>query len=230
MATSSEWRVLAFNLMASFQKNHEQVIDLISRTAPPSAPLPSLDRVLDAHSRALALWAESRLLGKTSFDAMKITEDKVASLLLSALPEGAPPQQKSEPLEETPSRPRSLRAPARSRSRGRPADVRFGIAKQTEDGKTICRSWNMRNCNSSSCPDKHLCNWRNAKGRACAVPHRRCYAHNPIFDKARDSRIICSSYNAGNCSLSDCGNLHICNLRTPADEACARHHRRCDAH
>eukprot|EP00972_Heterocapsa_arctica_P030221 4451580-Heterocapsa_arctica.AAC.1 len=76
---------------------------------------------------------------------MEITEDKVASLLLSALPEGVPPQQKLEPLERTPSRPRSLCASARSRSRGRPTSIRCGTAIRAKDGKTICRSYNAGN-------------------------------------------------------------------------------------
>ena len=248
MATSSECRGLARTLMASFQENHEHIIGFIDRTAPSNASLPSLDTVLNAHGKTLALWADSRRLGKASSGAMKINEDKIASLWLDALPKKnrSPPSPRS-PSATPRSRSRSRSSNHKSNRRGSGSAAKHNSgnegpagkqaqcgesipAEEMKDSRPICSSYNSGRCSSSSCPWKHVCNWSNAKGDVCSLPHRRCFAHNPIFDKTRDSKIICSSYNAGNCRLGDCRNLHICNWRTPANEACARNHRRCRAH
>jgi hypothetical protein len=218
MATSSEWRVLARTLLATLQENHEHVIDFIDQTAPRDTPLPVLERVLEAHSDTFRLWAEARRLGRTSPEAMKITENKVADLWLAALPEQvklAPKKSK----ERTPPRPRSPSRAPRSRSRGRStrrkgdrkdgnsavekssgsrgpagrrsqsrketrraAGARAPVAQKTYNGKFICGSYNSGNCDSKSCPQKHVCNFidpaRGAKSTdACALPHRRCDVH-----------------------------------------------------
>ncbi len=213
----------------TFQECHDYVIAFAERATPFGVPHPALHRVLKAHNETHALWAKTMRLGKTLSDAMKINESKVSALWLFACENEALKASRSNQVmadleadkervkRDHPGEREYFRSPSRGgrRGAGTPPRPRKPEAPRLRSRERVSRE------------DR---SGKKDTGKAKGAGKSPRGATNPIFDKTRDSKVICSSYNAGNCSLTTCRNLHICNWRTPAGEACAKNHRRCDAH
>jgi hypothetical protein len=201
MAEAVDWLELAQTLTKAYQECHEYVIDFVDRVGPPDH-LPSLDKVLQAHCDTHALWVESMRLGSQGSDTAKTNEMKISALWLSALDLKV----SSGPAPRTKRRadksPRHPRSPKGPRNRAK-------RSRSPADGP--------RRSDGKSKGAKH--DDKNSKRLL-----------HPIVDKLPSGKIICSSYNAGNCSSESCPMVHLCNWRTKDNVACGKKHRRCDAH
>eukprot|EP00972_Heterocapsa_arctica_P011393 1671377-Heterocapsa_arctica.AAC.1 len=127
-------------------------------------------------------------LGKTSRDAAKFNESKVSALWLSALAMKV-----------------NLRSPSRTR---RPTQAPRGLGPPPRPRTPDARRTRSRDRATRSERDGRGASSASGKGKGGGRGSDKPPGSNPVHEKTRDGRAICSSYNAGNCSSDSCPRKH----------------------